>query len=324
MSNSFTFASAQSTNKLPPIKIGLTVWVPNFLSYIAQEKEYFKRNGVDVNLTLFQSYNDAVNAYSAGDLDGMFIVYSDAIIEQSQGIDNKVVYNLDSSYKADAIVGKGNNLTDVKGKKIGVEGINSFSHLFVLKSLEKVGLSEGDVEFVNVAAENVSKELQKGNIFAGHVYEPFITDALKKGFRILSTATITPGVITNVLVFHSNIVEQRPSDIQNIIKSLIEAKTDFTNNKEQDIAIMSHKSGLTEDKINEGINNVLILNLNYNSHNSMNKSSNETTSLYKSGNDIAKFYAERGIISDYPNIDDLVDPQFVNALSKEDNVSIFQ
>ncbi|MGN6615356.1 MAG: hypothetical protein ACTHKC_09980, partial [Candidatus Nitrosocosmicus sp.] len=107
-------------------------------------------------------------------------------------------------------------------------------------------------------------------------------------------------------------------------KSLIEAKTDFTNNKEQDIAIMSHKSGLTEDKINEGINNVLILNLNYNSHNSMNKSSNETTSLYKSGNDIAKFYAERGIISDYPNIDDLVDPQFVNALSKEDNVSIFQ
>lgn len=234
-----------------------------------------------------------------------------------------MVYNLDSSYKADAIVGKGNNLTDVKGKKVGVEGINSFSHLFVLKSLEKVGLAEGDIEFVNVAAENV-KELQKGNIFAGHVYEPFITDALKKGFRILSTAAITPGVITNVLVFHSNVVEQRSYDIQNIIKSLIEAKTDFNDNKEQDISRMSHKSGLTEDKINEGINNVLVLNLNYNSHNSMNKSSNETMSLYKSGNDIAKFYAERGIISEYPNIDDLVDSQFVNALLKEDNITIFQ
>ena len=36
-------------------------------------------------------------------------------------------------YKADAIVGKGNNLSDVKGKKIGVEGINTFSHLFCIK-----------------------------------------------------------------------------------------------------------------------------------------------------------------------------------------------
>ncbi len=33
-------------------------------------------------------------------------------------------------------------------------------------------------------------------------------------------------------------------------------------------------------------------------------------------NDIAKFYSERGVISEYPNIDDLVDPQFVNALNK--------
>jgi NitT/TauT family transport system substrate-binding protein len=53
----------------------------------------------------------------------------------------------------------------------------------------------------------------------------------------------------------------------------------------------------------------------------MNKNSNQTTSLYVSGNDVAKFYAERGVISEYPNIDDLVDPQFVNALVKENNMT---
>jgi NitT/TauT family transport system substrate-binding protein len=80
---------------------------------------------------------------------------------------------------------------------------------------------------------------------------------------------------------------------------------------------MSLKSGYSREQIVEGINNIHLLNLNYNIQNSMNKSSSNTTSLYVSGNDIAKFYAERGVISEYPNINDLVDPQFVDVLSKE-------
>jgi hypothetical protein len=57
--------------------------------------------------------------------------------------------------------------------------------------------------------------------------------------------------------------------------------------------------------------------LNYNIQNSMNRASTNTTSLYVSGNNIAKFYTERGVISEYPNIDGLIYPQFVNAVLKE-------
>ena len=49
----------------------------------------------------------------------------------------------------------------------------------------------------------------------------------------------------------------------------------------------------------------------------MNRTSSNTTSLYISGKDIAKFYTDRGVISEYPNIEDLVDSEFVNALVKE-------
>ena len=49
----------------------------------------------------------------------------------------------------------------------------------------------------------------------------------------------------------------------------------------------------------------------------MNKTSNQTTSSYKSGNYIAKFYAERGVISGYPNIYDIVDPTICNCIIKE-------
>jgi NitT/TauT family transport system substrate-binding protein len=247
VSSSFTLISGQNANK-KPIRLAFDLWVPDLLTYVAQEKGFFKKNNVDVNLTLVKNYGDTITSYSNGDFDGIFTVFSDAIILDSSGIDTKVVYNVDSSSFADAIVGKGNNLSDVKGKKIGVDGINSFSHFFVLKSLEKVGLNEGDVEFVNIPILNVTSALQKGQIFAGHTYDPFVSDAVKKGYKILSTGADIPGIITSVLAFHSDIVQQRPQDIHNIIKSMIKAKADYEEKKELDISIISLKSRLTKDQ----------------------------------------------------------------------------
>jgi NitT/TauT family transport system substrate-binding protein len=321
LAHPYSSIAAQTTTIKKPITLGMGIWIPNFLAFVAQEKGYFKKNNVDVNVKLFPLYDEALNAYANGDLDGFFGVYSDIIIQQSSGINTKVVYNIDTSNTAGAIVGKGNSLSDVKGKKLGVDGINSFSHLFVLKSLEKIGLTEGDVQFVDVPILNVTSALQKGQIFAGHIYEPFISDAVKKGYKILSTGADVPGAITTVLAFHSDIIQQRPQDIQNIVKSMIEAKADYDKNKEQDASIMALKSGTNKDQIVEGINKVNLLSLETNIQNSMNKSSSNITSLYVSGNDIAKFYAERGVISEYPNVDDMVDPQFVNTLSKENNMT---
>jgi NitT/TauT family transport system substrate-binding protein len=263
-----------------------------------------------------QHTDDVAKKYADGDFDGILTVYLDVIILQSSGVNTKVVYTIDSSFKGDAIVGNGNSLSDVKGKKISVDGINTYSYYFLLKSLEKVGLSEGDVESVDIPAQNVTSALQNGQIFAGTTYTPFISDTLKKGFKVLFFAGNIRGTITDVMAFHSDIVQQRLQDIQNIVKSMIEAKADYDKNKEQDVSIMASKSGLSKDQIIEGINNVKLWDLNYNIQNSMNRTSTNTTSLYVSGNYFAKFYSERGVISEYPNIDDLVDPQLVNTLYK--------
>jgi NitT/TauT family transport system substrate-binding protein len=317
-SSLFNLIEAQISNE-KPIGFSVNIWAPNFLVYVAQEKGYFEKNNVNVNLTLIQDYADAVRDYSNGEYDGMFIVYSDALIQDSEGIDTKVIYNTDTSYDADPIIGNVDNITDIKGKKVGVEGINSFSHYFMLTSLGNVGLGEGDVEFLNIPAQNISEALKKGEIDAGHTYNPYLSDALKDGFKILSTGADSPGVITTVIAFHSDIVKQRPQDIQNTIKSLIEAKEDYDKNKEQDIEIMSLKTGINKTKVADGMNGAKLLDLDYNAQISMNKKLNQSESLYNSGNSIAKFYAERGVISQYPNIEDLLEPKFINQLLMEKN-----
>ncbi|MDQ6724157.1 MAG: hypothetical protein M3Z01_07835 [Thermoproteota archaeon] len=115
----------------------------------------------------------------------------------------------------------------------------------MLKSLEKMGLAEADMQFVNVPIQHKSGELQKVEIFAGYSNTPFISDEVKKGFKTISSGIYVPGTITNILAFHSDIVKQRPLNVQNIIKSIIDAKTYFDKNKERDIRIISIKSGLS-------------------------------------------------------------------------------
>jgi NitT/TauT family transport system substrate-binding protein len=41
-----------------------------------------------------------------------------------------------------------NSLSDLKGKKISFEGINSFSHLLVQKLLEKAEIKEGEFQSI--------------------------------------------------------------------------------------------------------------------------------------------------------------------------------
>jgi NitT/TauT family transport system substrate-binding protein len=195
----------------------LTLWPPNFLAYIAQEKGIFEKNGVNVQLLFDKDYFNAVEQYDNDEADGITPVFSDAMIQDSNGVDTKVVYNIDSSQSGDAIVSKLKNLTDLRGKKIGVEGINTFSHLFVLKALEKAGLGEGDVQFVNVAGPNTSAALDSGEIDAGHTYSPFLEEATTKGYHTLITAKENPGIIVSILAFHAGVVDQRPLDIRNIL-----------------------------------------------------------------------------------------------------------
>ena len=287
---------------------------------MAQEKGFFEKNKVKVELTLEQDYRQVLNKYVNGDFDGMIPVYADIIYLNSQGLDSRVVYAVDLSNTADVIIGNLNNsinnttLADVKGKKISVEGINSFSHLFVLEALKKVGLGEGDVEIADVSVENVTNELEKGTIVAGHINEPYTTEALTKGYKILFAAGTIPGVITDVLVFHSDITEQRPQEIQAIIKSIIEAQMYYENNKEESLKIMSNRSGIGEQEIKSGLESVTLPSLKEIVVDLMNSTSNDPASLYSSGKYISEFFLERGQIVESPDLSQIVDSDFVKAL----------
>ncbi len=128
------------------------------------------------------------------------------------------------------------------------------------------------------------------------------------------TAGQLPGLITTVLAFRSNIVDQRPQDVQAVLSSFIEAEQYYDSHREDALNIMSSKSGVSTQDIIQNLDEIKVNSLKENSLLAMNNKSNETTSLYALGNSMAGFFVDRELMDQYPNFTKLIQPKFVTAL----------
>jgi NitT/TauT family transport system substrate-binding protein len=299
-----------------PIKIAINTWAGYAHAFIAKEKGYFEKNGARVELVFHKEYAPNRRRYIDGKVDGIFEVYADAIMQSSEGISSRVVYATDYSVSADVIVGKPEvkDLSGLKEKKVGIEGINTFSHLFVLMALKKSGVKEQEARFEIVPAQEVLKALEDGRIDAGHTWEPVKTAAMKKGYKVLAEAQYVPGLITDVLVFNARVIKERPSEIKAIVKSLLEARGFLYAHKEEAIKIMAKNEDMSEAEMQEGVSGVHHPDLKENLM-AMQKS-DEIYSLFGSGKIIADFYLERGQLSSIPDLNNIIEPRFVEELAK--------
>lgn len=301
----------QSNMNDEPIRIQLSEWSPYDHVFIAKEKGIFEKNGVNVEITYDQQYITALNKYARGEMDGIFMSMTDVIYETAAGHPTKLVYITDYSVFGDVIVSKF-NLADLKNKKIGVDGFGTFSHLFILKTLELNGMSEKDIEFVIIPAPETLDALEENRIDAGHTWGITRALAIEKGYNVIATVEPFPYLITSGLAFNAETIEKRPEDIQKVVNSLVEAREFFYSNQEESIQIMAAGVNQNVDEYKKrDFDGGHFINIAENK-----KLMNLTDGhLVNSVNEVSNFFFKLGQISHIPDIDDLVDPQFVNRIT---------
>ena len=304
-----------------PIKIGVLVWPGYAHAFIAEKKGIFEKNGVNVELVLKKGISDLLETYKNGEIDGILILVPDVIMFNAEGVPTRIVCVIDYSDTGDFIVGKPeyNSLADLKGKTVSFEGVNTFSHMFVLKALENVGLNETDVRFENVPALDVLKAMKEGRIDAGHTWNPTKSQALKAGYKILGKAGDTPGVLTDILAFNSKIIKEKPEKIRAIVKSMLEARDFVYTNRAEAIAIMAKAENMTEEEMADGVDGVRHPDLKENVE--AMKKTEELTSIYHSGEYIARFFLNRGQLSQLPDLSEMIEPRFINELAGDEGIN---
>jgi NitT/TauT family transport system substrate-binding protein len=191
--------SAQALSE--PLKIGYSDW-PGWVAWeVAIENEWFEEEGVDVQFEWFD-YVASMDAFAAGQLDAVTMTNGDALVTGATGARNVMIIINDYSNGNDMIIARRgvDSVADLKGKKIGVE-IGFVSHLLLLNALEKNGMSESDVELINVPTNETPQVLASGNVDAIVAWQPNSGQALNlvPGSTAIYSSADEPGLIYDVL-----------------------------------------------------------------------------------------------------------------------------
>ncbi|MEM9256323.1 MAG: ABC transporter substrate-binding protein [Pseudomonadota bacterium] len=201
-----------------PLKIGYSDW-PGWVAWeIAIEKDWFQEAGVDVEFEWFD-YVASLDAFAAGQLDAVGMTNGDALVIGATGSKSVMFMVTDYSNGNDMIIGKPGvaSLKDLKGKKVGVE-VGYVGHLMLLNALEREGMTESDVELINVPTNETPQVLASGDVDAIVAWQPSSSQALTlvPGSTAIATSKDAPGLIYDMYVASPTSFAERREDYEKL------------------------------------------------------------------------------------------------------------
>lgn len=235
-----------------PLKIGYSDW-PGWVAWeVALEKDMFKAAGVDVEFEWFD-YVASMDAFAAGQLDAVPMTNGDTLVTGSTGGQGVMILLNDYSNGNDMVVAAPGieSIKDLKGKKVGVE-IGFVGHLLLLNALEKAGLSESDVELVNVPTNETPQVLASGDVSAIVAWQPNSGQALAQvpGSTKLFSSADEPGLIYDVLAVNPTSLSERRDDWSKVIDVWYQVVDYINDPKTHDeaLSIMAARVGVTPEE----------------------------------------------------------------------------
>lgn len=298
--------------QLPPLKIAaLSTWSSYAIPFIAQDRGLFAKHGVSVNLVPIVEYMSGVQLCKEHEVDAAFMALTDVIALESEGFATRFVYATDYSETSDMIIGQAtlNSLSDLKGKKVSFDGVNTFSHLLVLKLLEKAGLQEGEFQAANMNPTEAFNALVADKIQAGHIYGVPAYQALAQGYKILGIAGEVPHLLVEGLAVNAHVVNTRREDVQKMVEALVEAMTWLQQFPEEGLHILAQHSHVPETELAAILKGVHVLSLAENQD-----AFKQKGILLKGGKEIMDFFGKNGTLLHSPDLNQVIEGQFINAI----------
>ncbi len=227
-----------------PIRIAISSYSGHEYLVVAKEKGFFKKANLNVELVEFGSLSDVQRAFEWGQVNGMVCNLIDVILTKHKGgdLDPKVILipSFPTGSGATVILAPSqyNSISDLKGKKIGVE-VYSWGNFFLLKALKTVHLSLDDVTLVPADPTAVQSLMRKGYIDAAVVYPPHSLWLLKNPSfplkQLFSSNDLPKEVILDVLAVDNKMLKTRSKEWLTLV-GLWDKLLDFKN-KEPKLAV---------------------------------------------------------------------------------------
>lgn len=258
-----TTATSATPASSAPVRIGyqkLSIYAPVF---IAQDKGFFKEQGIDVELSPFTSANQMMNAVIAGQLDGTGLTNVQVALSVEAKDPGKLrfinflVWSPDS-YADYFLTRKGSGIQTVKavqGKNVGIHP-GSAVKAFTTALLKSEGVDVEKTNIVELEPPTMASALIAGRIDALYCMDPVATKLITaKEANVLVRNPIgkivDPPVPISGTVLSAAFVENRAVDAR-ALEAAIEKAIDFTReqgNHAELARIVAKYTGATAEDI---------------------------------------------------------------------------
>ena len=242
------------------LRVGINAWPGYEFLYLAQEKGFYRDEGIEVRIVEFGSLSDCRRAYERGQIDAMGATLIEVLQARDQSARSpQVVQVVDYSNGADVILARPGlgSCAELKGKRIGVE-LASLGIYVLSRGLEKSGLSLSDVETVSMDQSAMEEAMRKGELDAIVTYPPASVKLLRDtaATAIFSTAEI-PGEVLDIIAVEAGINAERPGDVAKLLRAFRHAIRYTRENPADAYRIMAGREGITPEEFADALTNGL-------------------------------------------------------------------
>lgn len=159
------------------------------------DKGYFKDEGIDLEMLLGQSSAAQLPSLSSGSLEFMLASPTTPLVATTQGLDVKIVAGYARNRpkmvedSVAVLVGPDSQIKsakDLEGRTVSINALGSIGEIGIKEAVALDGGDPAKVKFVQLGFNEVSAQLESGDIDAGMAGPPFMQQIIGDGGAVVS------------------------------------------------------------------------------------------------------------------------------------------
>jgi NitT/TauT family transport system substrate-binding protein len=238
-----------------PLRLGLLVWPPYELFFLARHLGYLDPDRVE--LVEYSSNADVVNAFRTGVLDAVAVTTDHYLDSLGANPDAVIVMIVNVSEGADALVARPElqSLDDLRGARVGLTP-SSLGVFVVTRALDHAGLDFDAIVPVYLDEPAQEDAYATGAVDAVAVFEPVRSRLLARGATVLFDSSRIPGEIVDLLLVRRSLVDSRPEDVQSLVDGFFRARNELFSRPLPSARLIAPREDLTPEAFLEALEGV--------------------------------------------------------------------
>ena len=195
--------------------------------WLAQDLDFFGRYNLAAQIVLVRNNQMLAAGLGAGDIDVGYTGGTTVLGAAAAGVELRLVAGLVSRGRGYLVVRPDiKKAHDLAGKRIGVQSIGGTLWMYVILTLEQLGLdtARDNIRLLVIGDQTIIARALETQIIDAAVLttRTYIPGLKQKGFSVLNE--VTPAMAATGIVTRKTYLQKNPETLENIMKALIEGE----------------------------------------------------------------------------------------------------